>query len=145
MDLKKGTPVSMKLQTQVKQEGEVQDFYFDLKGQIVKIGDTLYLRYKEVQEETKEEIPVTMKITPDGRIQLIRAGEMRMRLNFAYKERLETTYRTPYGMIIIDTFTKNLHVSLKDRPTSGKVIIDYDLFMADEKVGEYHLSLDFTA
>lgn len=108
---------------------EVQDFYFDLKGQMVTIGDTLYIRYKEIQEETGDEIPVTIKLVPDGHVQLIRAGEMRMRLKFGYKERLETSYRTPYGMIQIATFTKELHVSLKDRPTAGKVRIDYDLFM----------------
>ena len=48
-------------------------------------------------------------------------------------------------MIQIATFTKELHVSLKDRPTAGKVRIDYDLFMGLEKIGEYYLTLDFTA
>ncbi|HAP7429555.1 TPA: DUF1934 domain-containing protein, partial [Enterococcus faecium] len=95
--------------------------------------------------ETGDEIPVTIKLVPDGHVQLIRAGEMRMRLKFGYKERLETSYRTPYGMIQIATFTKELHVSLKDRPTAGKVRIDYDLFMGPEKIGEYYLTLDFTA
>ena len=131
--------------TDFDQIGEVQDFYFDLKGQMVTIGDTLYIRYKEMQEETGDEIPVTIKLVPDGHVQLIRAGEMRMRLKFGYKERLETAYRTPYGMIQIATFTKELHVSLKDRPTAGKVRIDYDLFMGLEKIGEYYLTLDFTA
>ncbi|OJG61296.1 hypothetical protein RV08_GL000239 [Enterococcus mundtii] len=139
-----GLPISIQLRTKVKQQGEQQDFYFDLKGQMVKIGDTLYIRYKEIQEG-QEEIPVTIKIMPDGHVQLIRAGEMRMRLKFAYRERLETHYRTPYGMIQVDTFTKELHVSLKDRPTAGKVMIDYDLFMGVEKIGEYEMVLDFTA
>ena len=125
--------------------GNARFFYFDLKGQMVTIGDTLYIRYKEMQEETGDEIPVTIKLVPDGHVQLIRAGEMRMRLKFGYKERLETAYRTPYGMIQIATFTKELHVSLKDRPTAGKVRIDYDLFMGLEKIGEYYLTLDFTA
>lgn len=145
MELSQGTPISIKLRTKVKQQGEVQDFYFDLKGQMVTIGDTLCIRYKEIQEETGDEIPVTIKLVPDGHVQLIRAGEMRMRLKFGYKERLETSYRTPYGMIQIAIFTKELHVSLKDRPTAGKVRIDYDLFMGPEKIGEYYLNLDFTA
>ncbi|HBM4368523.1 TPA: DUF1934 family protein, partial [Enterococcus faecium] len=80
MELSQGTPISIKLRTKVKQQGEVQDFYFDLKGQMVTIGDTLYIRYKEIQEETGDEIPVTIKLVPDGHVQLIRAGEMRMRL-----------------------------------------------------------------
>ncbi|MGM9903750.1 DUF1934 domain-containing protein [Enterococcus hirae] len=144
MERSQGVPISIQLRTKVTQQGEHQDFYFDLKGQMVKIGDTLYIRYKEIQEELAD-VPVTIKILPDGNVQLIRAGEMRMRLKFAYRERLETSYRTPYGMIQVDTFTKKLHVSLKDRPTAGKVMIDYDLFMGLEKIGEYELRLDFTA
>ncbi|KAF1295731.1 hypothetical protein BAU15_04125 [Enterococcus sp. JM4C] len=145
MDLTHGIPVSIQLATKVIQNQEVQDFYFDLTGQVVKMADTLYIRYKEVQEETGEEVPVTIKITPDGRIQLIRAGEMRMRLKFGYQERLETNYQTPYGLLAIHTFTRNLRFSLKDRPISGKIVIDYDLYMAEDKIGEYLLTLDFTA
>ena len=93
-ELSQGIPISIHLTTKVEQAGETQDFLFDLQGQAVKIGDTLYLRYKEIQPEGAE-VPVTMKIMPDGVIQLIRSGEMRTRLKFAYKERLETSYQTP--------------------------------------------------
>ena len=134
MERSNGTPISIKLRTKVQQHGEQQDFFFDLKGQMVKIGDTLYIRYQEVQEGTDKEVPVTIKLMPDGHVQLIRAGEMRMRLKFGYRERLETNYKTPYGMIQVETFT-----------TAGKVLIDYDLFMGPEKLGEYYLTLDFTA
>ncbi len=99
----------------------MQDFYFDLKGQMVTIGDTLYIRYKEMQEETGDEIPVTIKLVPDGHVQLIRAGEMRMRLKFGYKERLENslpnTIRYDPDCYL---FTKELHVSLKDPSHSRK-------------------------
>lgn len=141
MDLSQGTPVSIQLKTVVDQAGEKKNFYFDLDGQIVKMGDTLYIRYKEEGEA----IPVTIKIEPDGKIQLIRAGEMRMRLKFDYQERLDTSYRTPYGLFQISTFTKNLRFSLKDQPIAGSILIDYDLYSQAEKIGEYHLELEFTA
>lgn len=144
MELKRGLPISIKLATKVSQHGETQDFLFDLQGQLVQIGDTLYLRYQELQEDGSE-IPVTIKIMPDGVVQLTRAGEMRLRLKFVYKEKVETTYNTPYGMMFFGTFTKNLHVSLKDQPTAGQIYVDYDLYMGDERVGEYQISLDFTA
>ena len=143
-ELSQGIPISIHLTTKVEQAGETQDFLFDLQWQAVKIGDTLYLRYKEIQPEGAE-VPVTMKIMPDGVIQLIRSGEMRTRLKFAYKERLETSYQTPYGTMHFHTYTSHLHVSLKDRPYSGKVDVHYDLFMMEDKVGEYKLSLEFTA
>lgn len=144
MDLSQGTPVSIQLKTIVEQAGEKREFYFDLLGQIVKIGDTLYIRYKEEQEEGAA-VPVTIKIEPDGKIQLIRAGEMRMRLKFAYQERMDTSYRTPYGLFQISTFTKNLRFSLKDQPVAGTILIDYDLYSQTEKIGDYHLELEFTA
>lgn len=144
MELKNGLPVSIHLKTKVQQHGEVQEFLFDLQGQIVQIGDTLYIRYKELQEDGQE-IPVTIKVLPDGDVQLTRAGEVRLRLKFAYRTRKETTYNTPYGVMYFGTYTKNLHVSLKDRPVSGQVLIDYDLYNADELMGEYSISLDFTA
>lgn len=145
MDLTAGVPVSIQLKTVVKQEEEQRDFYFDLEGQLVKMGDTLYIRYKEEPAEGGEAVPVTIKIEPDGKIQLIRAGELRMRLKFAYQEKLETSYRTPYGLFQISTFTHNLRFSLKDQPVSGTILVDYDLYSQSERVGEYHLELEFTA
>jgi uncharacterized beta-barrel protein YwiB (DUF1934 family) len=144
VDLTKGIPVAIRLKTEVTQNNELQEFLFELSGQVVKMGDTLYIRYKEVQED-QSEVPVTMKLSPDGTIQLIRSGEMRLRLKFVYREKADTSYQTPYGVMFFSTYTNNLHFSLKDQPTSGKVSIDYYLFTAGDKIGEYKLSLEFTA
>ena len=144
MDLTKGVPVAIRLKTEVTQNNELKEFLFELSGQVVKMGDTLYIRYKEVQED-QSEVPVTMKLSPDGTIQLIRSGEMRLRLKFVYREKADTSYQTPYGVMFFSTYTNNLHFSLKDQPTYGKVSIDYDLFTAGDKIGEYKLSLEFTA
>lgn len=145
MDLSTGVPVSIQLKTIVQQGNEQKDFFFDLEGQLVKMGDTLYIRYKEELLEDTEPTPVTIKIEPDGHVQLIRAGELRMRLRFGYQEKLDTSYRTPYGLLQISTFTHNLRVSLKDQPMSGKIFVDYDLYSQTERIGEYHLELEFTA
>ncbi|MDT2809979.1 DUF1934 domain-containing protein [Enterococcus asini] len=144
MELKNGLPVSIKLATKVTQQQNTEDFYFELAGQLVTIGDTLYIRYQEVQEDGQK-IPVTIKIMPDGAVQLTRSGDMRMRLKFIYREMVNTSYNTPYGTMLFSTYTKNLRVSLKDRPASGKIVIEYDLYMADEQIGNYQINLDFTA
>ncbi|EOH90764.1 DUF1934 domain-containing protein [Enterococcus asini] len=144
MELKNGLPVSIKLATKVTQQQTTEDFYFELAGQLVTIGDTLYIRYQEVQEDGQK-IPVTIKIMPDGAVQLTRSGDMRMRLKFIYREMVNTSYNTPYGTMLFSTYTKNLRVSLKDRPASGKIVIEYDLYMADEQIGNYQINLDFTA
>lgn len=143
MDVKEGIPAKIKVQTKVTQNNETEDFVFDLPGQVIQMGDTLYIRYKEIQPDGVE-VPVTVKVTPDSQVQLIRSGESRMRMRFAYREKMETNYRTPYGMFVITTYAQHLHISLKDRPFSGNITIDYALYMKEEKVGDYQLVLEFT-
>lgn len=145
MDLTKGVPVSIHLKTEVNQNDEWEEFLFDVKGQVIKMGETLYIRYKEEQEDNSEPVSVTIKIFPDGAIQLVRTGEMRTRLKFVYGQKFETSYKTPYGTIFFSTYTKDLHFSLTDQPTAGKITIAYDLSMPDQKIGSYHLLLEFSA
>ncbi|MDT2737884.1 DUF1934 domain-containing protein [Enterococcus pseudoavium] len=143
MNINEGIPAKIKVKTKVTQNNETEDFVFDLPGQVVKMGDTLYIRYQEIQPDGQE-IPVTVKVTPDSQVQLIRSGEARMRMRFAYREKIETSYKTPYGMFIISTYAEKLHISLKDRPFSGLITIDYSLYMKEEKVGDYQMVLEFT-
>lgn len=74
MNINEGIPAKINIQTKVTQNNETEDFVFDLPGQVVKMGDKLYIRYKEIQPDGKE-VPVTVKVTPDSQVQLTRAGE----------------------------------------------------------------------
>ena len=145
MEERKSIPVMIKVKTEVFQENELREFFMEEEGQIVRIGEVLYIRYNEQLEGVDEKVSVTMKILADGSVQLIRAGEVRMKLKFDYQKYNETNYETPFGTMWIKTFTNNIRVSLKDRPYSSQVIIDYDLFGGDEKIGVYHLDINFTA
>ncbi|MGX7024708.1 DUF1934 domain-containing protein [Vagococcus hydrophili] len=145
MEERKSVPVMIQVKTEVFQENETREFFLEEEGQVVRVGESLYIRYNEVMEGVESPVPVTMKIMPDGSVQLIRAGEVRMKLKFDYQKSNETNYQTPFGVMWIKTFTNNLRVSLKDQPFSGSVQIDYDLFGGDEKIGVYHLELNFTA
>lgn len=145
MELNNGIPIALQLKTEVQQEGETKEFFYELPGQLVRIGDTLYLRYLENLEGQTEAVPVTIKLQPDGRVQIIRSGENRMRLKFGYQEQNSTSYRTPMGLLPIETFTDELRVSLKERPWSGMIQIHYRLFVRQVKLGNYRLKLNFTA
>lgn len=144
---KNSLPISIELRTEIFQEGQLDEHYFNVPGQFVTVGNNVYLRYQEpVQEgETTEPVNVTIKIEPDGSVQLIRADEHRMRLRFSYQEENYTNYRTPYGAFQIRTVTSNIRVTLKDRPVSGNVAVDYELYGGEERLGVYHLRLQFTA
>ena len=51
---------------------------------------------------------VTMKVFSDGIIQLIRSGEMRLRLRFIYRQ-MWNKYQTPYG-VMFQYIYKDLHL-----------------------------------
>lgn len=144
MELNNGETVAIHLTTKVEQEGQVATFNFDLTGQLVKIGATLYLRYTEITDEGTEE-PVTIKLSPDGQVQIMRGRQLRTRLQFAYQEKLTTTYNTPYGNLAVTTFTHDLHLSLHDQPVSGSLLLEYDLFSGTQQMGHYFLMLEFSA
>ncbi|MDR0921097.1 MAG: DUF1934 domain-containing protein [Lactobacillales bacterium] len=145
MELKNGIPVKIHLETKVRQDGETSAFVFNEPGQMVTVNGTIYLRYKEILEAEGQTLKtsVTMKIEPDGRLQIIRNGQVRMKLRFEYEKLVATSYRTPYGIFPITTYAKELHVSLKDTPLSGQVTLDYNLFAGEELLGEYELRLNF--
>lgn len=145
MQDRKSIPVEIKIRTEMFQNDEMNEHFVEVTGQMVRIGEVLYLRYEEVLEGVETPVPVTLKILPDGKVELIRAGDLRMKLRFHYQESQETHYKSPYGTLYISTYTNNIRVSLKDRPYSGQVVIDYDLFAGEEKLGVYHLDLTFTA
>ncbi|MGO2083320.1 DUF1934 domain-containing protein [Vagococcus sp.] len=145
MEERISVPVEIKIKTEVFQENELVEHVVEVSGKMVRIGEVLYLRYDEKMEGVDSEIPVTLKILPDGKVELIRAGELRMKLRFHYQSRQETAYKSPFGQLDIATYTNNIRVSLKDRPYSGRVLVDYDLFAGADKLGVYHLDLSFTA
>lgn len=144
MEVKNGQKIAIHLETQMTQQGQNEKFVLDVPGQLVKIGTTIYIRYAEIAE-TGEKIPVTVKIQPEGPVQIMRGKETHSRLKFLYETTLSMPYPTPYGVFTIESFTKNLHFSLKDKPFSGTLMLDYDLFLQNEKLGSYEMRLSFTA
>ena len=105
----------------------------------------MYIRYQEPQEDGVTFVPVTVKISPDESVQLTRVTDSRLRFKFQYKEMTDTKYPTSYGSMFFQVYTKDLHVSLTDYPTTGKIRVQYDLLMVNERIGEYELYLEFTS
>lgn len=147
MELKNGTPALIKVQTEIEQEGERKEFLFSVDGQMVRMGSSLYLRYKEPEMEEnpsgKEETYVTVKIEADGRVQIIRSGTQRMRLYFNDSHAHDVRYQTAYGDFPITVVTHDLRISLRDQPFSGEVNVKYDLTHRETQLGKYQLHLEF--
>ena len=86
MSLKNGMNVNIYLKTKVIQGEAIEEFLFELVGQVVRVGHHLYIRYQEPQEDGVTFVPVTVKISPDESVQLTRVTDSRLRFKFQYQE-----------------------------------------------------------
>ncbi|VDG21422.1 hypothetical protein MUDAN_BIHEEGNE_03053 [Lactiplantibacillus mudanjiangensis] len=144
-DLTTGVPVAIHLETEAVQEGEAANYALDVDGQLVQMGDTFYLRYQEVSDDHPEPVPVTIKLASNGDVVLTRSAENRLQLHFSNGKRVQARYRTPMGVLPVDTVTPLLQVRLRERPFSGEIKINYDLYAGEQLIGNYKLRLQFTA
>ncbi|AVK64385.1 DUF1934 domain-containing protein [Lactobacillus sp. CBA3606] len=143
-DLTTGVPVAIHLETQAVQAGDTANYALDVEGQLVQMGDAFYLRYKEVSDDAAP-VPVTIKLVSNGDVVLTRSAENRLRLHFANGKRIQARYRTPMGILPVDTVTPMLQVRLRERPFSGEVNVNYQLYAGEQPIGDYKLRLQFTA
>ncbi|MCY9807556.1 DUF1934 domain-containing protein [Lentilactobacillus senioris] len=141
-NLRAGVPVQIHLETMMKNAEDSNSFVFDLTGQLVQIGETIYIRYVELGEEG--EVPVTVKIMPNGDVRLTRAAGSRLQLLFSPGKRVTAHYKTPYGLMDIDTVTPNMDINISDGPLRGNLAIDYLLYAGEELLGKYNIRLQFT-
>ncbi|KRO17280.1 DUF1934 domain-containing protein [Lacticaseibacillus saniviri] len=148
MDLSSGIPIQIHLETYVTQEGETEQHLFDEPGTLVQMGDNLYIRYQETDEESGTTYPVTLKVQGDGDIQLSRGAsdsDTQLKLHFVNERRIITRYRTPYGVIPVETATPRIDMEFTDDPVSGEIYVEYQLFANEQHLGDYRMRLLFNA
>lgn len=144
-ELTTGIPVGIHLETHTIQDGNTSDYLLDVEGQMIQIGKTIYLRYKEPQSSDQQKsVTVTIKFLSDGDVSLTRSGENRLLIHLSAGKRVEANYRTPYGVVPIETVTPNLKVSFHDRPFGGQLTVDYLLYAGEKLLGSYEIRLRFT-
>ena len=97
-----------------------------------------YLQYKESLAEDEPEIP-TLLIIADGKLRLRRKGSYGGDLEFECRKCLKTDYRTPMGILPMETLTKRLDVFVSDDVI--EVELQYDLFSDGEKVSEVAMTI----
>ena len=142
MDLTKGMPARIHVETKITNPEGVERFVFDESGKVVEMGSSYYIRYEETVEDA-EGIPVTFKIEPTGAVTLTRRGAIKTRFRFEQGKEFETVYRTVEGGMYITVATTQLEVSYTDQPFTGRVQAEYSLYYGNEKLGDYHLQLQF--
>ncbi|WP_198033990.1 DUF1934 domain-containing protein [Marinilactibacillus sp. 15R] len=141
--LTNGMPAEVIMETSYVQNEETHHHVFEEQGRVIYMNNSYYIRYEE-NYPNEPAVPVTVKINPDGVVNLIRRGENKTRLTFSSDQITETQYKTPMGIMPIHIETQNLKISYYDRPFAGRIAVNYKLHFNGEVLGSYQIRLRFT-
>lgn len=142
LPVQKGTVMEYRLETRINQEGQKEIFVYEGQGQIVQMGEWLYLRYEEAETKNK----VTIKLSRAGKMMIMRrqGDELLSRLSFDSEKLGSAQIPTQAGLMEIQTKTNHMLQNYKEQPFSGYVEVAYTIGVGEESLGSYELSLQFT-
>ncbi|MBW4838520.1 MAG: DUF1934 domain-containing protein [Paenibacillaceae bacterium] len=128
-------PVSLVLTSRQEAEETVQH----LRGNAVRRGESVYIRYEEPDPGPDGAKTRTMiKITGDE-LKIIRHGGVEAEQTFRSGRRLPGFYRSPFTRFNLSTDTVKLESRWEGRV--GQVVWEYDLYVFEELSGRFELSL----
>lgn len=127
-------PVNIELLS-IMDEERIEQRY---QGELIRRGDTNYLRYTEKDEEG-EEIRTVVKLA-EREIKITRRGQVESEQLFVLHERKKGQYRTKMGRLWIETDTLTMDMKLEDG--LGEVAWSYSLYVADEPAGLFQITLN---
>ncbi|MFD1417387.1 DUF1934 domain-containing protein [Companilactobacillus keshanensis] len=139
--------VNVELNMEVSQAGELTHTRISELGKLTRVGSSTYLRFNE-KLENNDQAKIMVKVADNGEIHLKRVAEatnLASLLYFTNQEHNSGHLQTEYGIMPLQTFTRNSQVEILDRPLSGKINIDYDLIYDNNIVGNYKFRLIFKA
>ncbi len=135
-----GRPVKINVKTAISNGNDRDTFELVTFGRYYIKGQSAYLQYEEVLEEGT--VLSTVKIAAD-RITILRKGPVQMKMVFQKDKELGAHYKTPFGIIDMAAFTKELAHFYREQEKKGSVRIQYDLKMQGSLAGTYDLQLLF--
>lgn len=136
-------PIKLKLITTIThkdQEPETIELWST--GTLMRKRDQVYLQYEEVLENKK--MTTTLRFGNKDAI-IMRNGDIKMRLPFTLQALQRGHYETAFGSMPVLTMTNEmLFEEAQDGSNAGKFIINYDLIIDEETVGNYALQFTYT-
>ena len=134
------TQVKVRLKTTIRQPNEDPEIYeLWASGTFIEKGETAYLKYTEVQED--KDIKTTVKMG-DTNALVMRSGGINMRLPFIKNAEQTGSYESEYGMLMVTTNTRQMIFEKNEH--DGNFVVQYDLHVSGEPVGEYTLEFHYT-
>lgn len=132
--------VKITVNTTITNDSEKETYELITFGQYIQKKSSVFLRYDEVMEEGSAKTVVKVS-EQEGSI--LRSGAVDMRLPFQMNKTLIGSYKTPYGVLDMETSTEEIIHEFDNRLRKGLINIFYDLKMQGNQAGTYHLSITF--
>ncbi|CAJ1192242.1 hypothetical protein LCR01_12540 [Companilactobacillus crustorum] len=139
--------VKVELNIDTVQSGELTHTKISEPGQFIQMGDSMYLRFNE-SLDNDDTASILVKITESGEIHVKRVAKstnLASLLYFTHQKHNTGHLETEYGILPLQTFTKDSKVEIVSNPLSGKINIDYDLIYDNNVIGNYKFRLIFSA
>jgi len=135
-DIKK---VSIQLNTTIDNGDDKETYELLTTGTLQNKGDTLYLRYDEVQQDL-EKVHTILKWAPKEAF-IMRSGIVKMRQKFVKELMTVGSYESPYGTMQMLTTTQKMDHSWDEGLKEGKMVLHYHLNMNGNDVGQYTMEI----
>lgn len=139
--------VNVELNIDTVQSGELTHTKISEPGQFIQMGDSMYLRFNE-SLDNNDTASILVKITESGEVHVKRVAKstnLASLLYFTHQKHNTGHLETEYGILPLQTFTKDSKVEIVSNPLSGKINIDYDLIYDNNVIGNYKFRLIFSA
>ena len=132
--------VKVKLKTTIRQPNEEPEIYeLWATGTIIEKRGNSYLKYEEMQDDNKINTTVKMGET-EGLV--LRSGGVNMRLPFLGNEEQTGSYESEFGVLMVSTMTRK--IAFEKNKNDGNFVVQYDLTVSGQPVGEYTLEFHYT-
>lgn len=125
--------------TQKSPDGEVSTIEQTNRGTFAIQNDKKYLLYYEQSEENGEQVKNLVTIGTNEVI-VSKSGAITTRMTFAKGKRYGIAYKTQFGEMLLDIFTKNLMI--EEREDYIKITVDYNLELDSEVVSYCTISIE---
>lgn len=139
---KDGIAVAVSMKTEITGGEAEQVITTAGDGRIFRKDSGLFLQFKEQSEEVGS-VNQVVKLDDSQSVTIIRQGEVSMKQLFLQGKKTEGVYRSPYGIMLMTTETKNIHIAIDEQEVKGTIQLSYQLYMQDEFAGNYGVTIQF--
>lgn len=102
-------------------------------GKYYERNNKRYIRYEEQQEDMSGTVINTIKIGPEG-VEIVKKGLVGAQMVFREKEKINTCYETPYGIMMVTIYTNHVQYTVSEELI--EVNLSYNIEMNGEALSD---------